>query len=227
MTEQWATVDLMGHAQTAGRISFDGGLLRVDVPDGDGYRTEYFGLAAIYSVKIVSEEIARAYAHQVYDAMPYDAPIVTREQFQAERERWESDNRRLRKSMYELERRLTAINETPALGSGAADHAPTPSGLFGWDDRTCGTEAMKKNRTIGKTRVMEAAAARGLLVKRVMTAEGRRWEISNGKGLRAFYATLVEVWMMVRPQAVKLPEEPSPLTPLPVVEGNQTEEEGA
>jgi len=86
---------------------------------------------------------------------------------------------------------------------------------------------MKKNRTIGKTRVMEAAKARGLIVKRVKTAEGRRWEVSNGKGLRALYATLVEVWMVVRPQAVKLPEEPSPLTPLPVVEGNQTEEEGA
>ena len=48
--EQWATIDLMGHAQTAGRISRPqdwGGLLRVDVPmqgeDGvETYRTEYY-----------------------------------------------------------------------------------------------------------------------------------------------------------------------------------------
>ena len=133
MAEQWATVDLMGHAQTAGRISFDGGLLRVDVPDREGYRTEYFGMAAIYSVKIVSEEIARAYAHKVYDAMPYDAPIVTREQFYSAQQQWESDNRRLRNAVNELERRLLAINETPALDSGAGDHAPTPSSLFDWD----------------------------------------------------------------------------------------------
>lgn len=107
---------------------------------------------------------------------------------------------------------------------------------------------MKKNRTIGKTRVLEAAAARGLIVRRVETAEGRRWEVSNGKGLRAFYATLVEVWMVVRPAPlrvaeaapVKLPSEavadgdlPSPslsLAPLREAEaagrGTEIEEEG-
>lgn len=118
MADQWATVDLMGHAQTAGRITFDGGLLRVDVPDGDGWRTEYYGMAAIYSVKLVSEEIARAYAHQVYDSMPYDAPIVTREQHQEAIRHAEAQNRELRQAVNELQRRLTTIGETPELESG-------------------------------------------------------------------------------------------------------------
>lgn len=118
MADQWATVDLMGHAKTAGRITFDGGLLRVDVPDGDGWRTEYFGIAAIYSVRLVSEEIARAYLHKVYDALPYDAPIVTREQHQEAMRRLEQQNSQLRRSIDELTRRLTAVNALPELESG-------------------------------------------------------------------------------------------------------------
>lgn len=115
--DQWATVELMGHAQTAGRISRPsdwGGLLRVDVPEGDGYRTEFYGLAAIYSVKLVSEKIARAYATPAHIVQEYDAPIVTREQHQAalasERRRADNYLERAR----ELERRLTAINALPA-----------------------------------------------------------------------------------------------------------------
>lgn len=59
--EMWATVELMGHAQTAGRISKPsewGGLLRVDVPDGDSYRTEFYGMAAIYESATGSERRA-------------------------------------------------------------------------------------------------------------------------------------------------------------------------
>lgn len=111
---QWGTVDLMGHAQTAGRIEFAGGLLRVDVPDGEIYRTEYYGMAAIYSVKIVSEEIARAYAHRTIDVMAYDAPIVTREQHQAAMRQAESQNDQLRYRVEVLENRLTTVNALPA-----------------------------------------------------------------------------------------------------------------
>lgn len=80
--EQWAIVDLMGHAQTAGRITNEGGLLRVDVPQEESYRTEFYGMQAIYSIKIVSEEIARAYAKRVPIDITYvyNAPIITREQ---------------------------------------------------------------------------------------------------------------------------------------------------
>ena len=53
--EMWAVIELMGHGRTAGiiRTSDLGGLLRVDVPIEDGYRTEYYGEAAIYSIKVV------------------------------------------------------------------------------------------------------------------------------------------------------------------------------
>jgi len=70
--EMWATVELMGHGQTAGRISMPtewGGLLRVDVPIADGsYTTEFYGLRAVYRIKFTSEQIARAYAPQEREA---------------------------------------------------------------------------------------------------------------------------------------------------------------
>jgi hypothetical protein len=124
--EQWATVELMGHAQTSGRIVMENGLLRVDVPLGETFRTEYYGLAAIYSIKIVSEEISRAYAHAarrgVYE---YDAPIVTREQHQAAIDRVERMNVALRNQIEELSRRLTTVNALPA---------PTPAQAPLFDD---------------------------------------------------------------------------------------------
>lgn len=114
-SEQWATVDLMGHAQTAGRITMENGLLRVDVPDNsDGYRTEFYGMAAIYSIKIVSEEIAKAYVKQTYEVEAYDAPIVTREVYRAAVNRLEDANYKLQHEINELRRRLTTINSLPA-----------------------------------------------------------------------------------------------------------------
>lgn len=110
--QQWAIVEIMGHVQTAGRISRPGDwgvLLRVDVPDGETFRTEYYGMATIYSVKLVSEEIARAYANRVPDSIDYDAPIVTRAQHQAAMERASEQLRHF--SI--LERTLTAVNALP------------------------------------------------------------------------------------------------------------------
>jgi hypothetical protein len=114
--EQWAVIDLMGHAQTSGRISRPadwGGLLRVDVPDGDNYRTEYYGMASIYSIKLVSKEIASAYAHRTYDAVSYDSPIVTREQHENAVRRFEQRNQELQEELSELRRRLTAVRSLP------------------------------------------------------------------------------------------------------------------
>lgn len=129
--DQWATVELMGHARTAGRVSRPsdwGGLLRVDVPTSGGeYRTEFYGLAAIYSIKLVSEEIARAYAEPQYKSIAYDAPIVTREQHQAALGKIERENYRLTEHIRALEHRLTAVNALPAPASpGAA--APGDAG---------------------------------------------------------------------------------------------------
>jgi hypothetical protein len=115
--ELWATIDLMGHAQTAGRISRPqdwGGLLRVDVPlDGDTYRTEYYGMQAIYSIRLVSEEIARSYARPVQASLAYDAPIVTREQHQAAMRQATESVDHLRGRIRVLEGRLTAVRGLP------------------------------------------------------------------------------------------------------------------
>jgi len=114
--EMWGTVELMGHAQTSGRLSRPadfGGLLRVDVPIEDGFRTEFYGMAAIYSVKITSEEIARAYARPTRGVIAYDTPIVTREQHQSVVDRLEQRENTLRSHIAELERRLTSVNALP------------------------------------------------------------------------------------------------------------------
>lgn len=117
--EMWATVELMGHAETAGRISRPadwGGLLRVDVPTGENgdYRTEYFGMSAIYSIKVVSEEIARAYARPSRTVVAYDTPIVTREQHEAAMHRAQAENMRLENEVRQLKQRLTQVNALPA-----------------------------------------------------------------------------------------------------------------
>lgn len=117
--EMWATVELMGHAQTAGRVSKPsewGGLLRVDVPTEEGYRTEFYGMAAIYAIKFVSEDIARAYAAPVRQIVAYDTPIVTREAHQSVVRSLEMCNSQLSNQINHLERRLTAVNALPESG---------------------------------------------------------------------------------------------------------------
>lgn len=126
--EMWATIELMGHGQSAGRISRPsewGGLLRVDVPEGDGYRTEFYGLSAIYKIKFVSEQIARVFAAPTRAIVSYDTPIVTREQHEAvvrelERRAYASEHRAA-----QLERRLTTI-ELPLFAASAADSSDDP-----------------------------------------------------------------------------------------------------
>lgn len=79
--ESWAVAELMGHITIAGRITKPGeygGLWQIDIPEGDSFRTEFFGSQAVYRIRIVSEEIARAYARPGHEIIAYDAPIVTR-----------------------------------------------------------------------------------------------------------------------------------------------------
>ena len=121
MTEQvemWAIVELMGHGLTAGiiRTSDLGGLLRVDVPVEETYRTEYYGEAAIYSIKVVSEEIARAYARPEREIAMYDEPIVPRHQYEdaLRKSRQEIDG--LRHHVQVLEDRLTVVHSLPSGG---------------------------------------------------------------------------------------------------------------
>lgn len=115
-SEMWVVVDLMGHSRTAGivRTSDLGGLLRVDVPVEDGYRTEYYGEAAIYSIKVVSEEIARAYALPARNIVAYDEPIVPRAEYEEALHKARGLNSRMQHQIEELQRRLTAVNALPS-----------------------------------------------------------------------------------------------------------------
>jgi hypothetical protein len=77
-SEMWAMVELMGHVKMAGRISeeshFGTVLLRCDVPNGDGYFTQFYGGSAIYRITPISEEVARAFAarSQPEPVRPYE-----------------------------------------------------------------------------------------------------------------------------------------------------------
>lgn len=114
-TEMWAIVELMGHAQTAGiiRTSDLGGLLRVDVPMVDGFRTEYYGAQAIYAIRVVSEEIARAYALPERDIHSYDIPIVPRAEFEEALSKARRVNEGQAHQIEVLRKRLTQIQSLP------------------------------------------------------------------------------------------------------------------
>lgn len=113
--EQWAIVELMGHGQTAGIIKTSdlGGLLRVDVPIGSGFRTEYYGAQAIYAIRVVSEEIARAFALPDRDICAYDTPIVPRAQYEEALRKARNENSTLEHQIEVLQKRLTQINSLP------------------------------------------------------------------------------------------------------------------
>jgi hypothetical protein len=65
--EGWAVVELMGHVRMAGRVSeapmFGTALLRIDIPNGDSYTTQFASGGSIYRLTPCSEEVARAIAH--------------------------------------------------------------------------------------------------------------------------------------------------------------------
>lgn len=90
--------------------------MRVDVPadDNGNYTTEFYGISAIYRVKFVSEEIARAYAPKDRIVEAYDTPIVTREQHQEVVRQLKDETYSLRDQVRELERRLTQVDALPS-----------------------------------------------------------------------------------------------------------------
>lgn len=60
----WVMLELMGHRQRIGQAREEeiaGGLmLRIDIPtEGEEYATEYYGSSSIYSIRPISEEIAK------------------------------------------------------------------------------------------------------------------------------------------------------------------------
>lgn len=64
--DQWAIVELMGHVRLAGRVTeeslFGTALGRIDIPNDDGFTTQYFGGGSVYRITPTTEEIARAVA---------------------------------------------------------------------------------------------------------------------------------------------------------------------
>ncbi len=113
--ETWAIVELMGHVTLAGKITRPGeygGLWQVDLPEGDTFRSEFFGSGSVYRIRIVSEEIARAYGRKT-EVIEYNAPIITREEHLKYVSHAEELNGRLEQKVRELERRLTAVNALP------------------------------------------------------------------------------------------------------------------
>lgn len=67
---------------------------------------------------------------------------------------------------------------------------------------------MKTNRTIGKRKVFDAAREMGLRVTRGVDPEDgkRRWRIDNRKGLTIWRDSLWDVWLVVQPRPIQLPE---------------------
>ena len=99
--ESWAILELMGHVRLAGRVSeeekFGAKMGRIDVPDGDGFTTRYFGGQSVYSMTPVTEEVARHVAKNVeaapvhtWDfpkpALPAPVYAKTREDYEDDRE---------------------------------------------------------------------------------------------------------------------------------------------
>jgi hypothetical protein len=73
--ESWAVLELMGHRQRPGMVKeveiAGGKMLRVDIPMKDGADvTEFYGISSVYSIRPVSEEIARDMAKRLYDVRP-------------------------------------------------------------------------------------------------------------------------------------------------------------
>ena len=60
----WAIIEIMGHRVRAGRVVMDDTpLLRIDIPTTDGEEiTEYYGRAAIFSMRPCDEDVARDFA---------------------------------------------------------------------------------------------------------------------------------------------------------------------
>lgn len=106
--DQWCILDLFGHQRTAGHVTEAtiGGcaFLRIDVPEGEGYRTEYYGQGAVYSMRPVSEDIAREVVknHAMPPVSQYDmsalmkrlkaAETTESESFADHREPFDDDN---------------------------------------------------------------------------------------------------------------------------------------
>lgn len=122
--DSWAIVELMGHVALAGRVTKPGeygGLWQIDIPEGETYRTEFFGSQSVYRIRMVSEEIARVYAPK-NRVIEYDAPIVTRNEYETLAEKSREQISTLRREVARLEYRLAALPQGEIEDSEGPDH---------------------------------------------------------------------------------------------------------
>ena len=76
----WAIVELMGHVKLAGKLTeeekFGTKLGRIDIPQEEGFITQFFGGGTIYRITIVTEAVARQVNRQTSPApiSPWDFP---------------------------------------------------------------------------------------------------------------------------------------------------------
>jgi len=112
--DAWAVAELMGHVTLAGKITKPGeygGLWQIDIPEGDSFRTEFFGSQAVYRIRMVSEAIARGYARPGNEIIAYDAPIITREEHEAAMDTAREINERLREKLNNVNEQLDEARE--------------------------------------------------------------------------------------------------------------------
>lgn len=77
----WAIVELMGHRRRAGQVKeveqFGAKMLRIDIPAGEAFVTEFYGGSSIYALRPAAEEVARRVAEDLGDPRPV-APVSYR-----------------------------------------------------------------------------------------------------------------------------------------------------
>ena len=124
-TDVWAIAELMGHMTLAGRLTKpgeNGGLWQIDVPDGDHFASQLFGNQSVYRIRIVSEDMARAYAGPKHALIEYDAPIVTRQEHEAAIDRAREAMQDMQQEITELRERLTKVSKKKALTAKPEDN---------------------------------------------------------------------------------------------------------
>lgn len=82
----WARVELMGHALAAGRLSHNSefGAIQLDIPlSSGGFATELYGPEAVFRIKFITEQMARALAIAFEKngdcrVLTFDVPLMLR-----------------------------------------------------------------------------------------------------------------------------------------------------
>jgi hypothetical protein len=110
--EGWAILELMGHVRLAGRVSpapmFGTELVRIDIPSGDGYTTQFASGSSLYRLTPCSEEVARAVAGEnaVMPIESWEIRRIERAQLPPARQEEPSDGER-----FEMERDARRFHE--------------------------------------------------------------------------------------------------------------------